>query len=156
MTAQQEAQELQHHNIPNNMADQANLSAITFGHGETILLADCNANLLKLGSSLLSKLNYQVVTASNENQVIKQFNASGKKIDLLILDTDIPRSDGQNIMDKIYIYQPQTKALFYTVCDWLIDPDCRKKIGHAPVISKPYSISEFSRVIYQTMHRLQQ
>jgi len=39
---------------------QSETPAITFGHGETILLADCNENLLKLGSSLLTKLNYQI------------------------------------------------------------------------------------------------
>jgi len=42
-----------------------------FGRGETILLADNNTNLLKLGRSLLTKLNYRVVTAHNETQVIE-------------------------------------------------------------------------------------
>ena len=152
MSDQQEEQSSPHYHNPEDKSCPSATSAITFGHGETILLADCNENLLKLGCSLLTKLNYQVVTASNEKQVIKQFTAADKKIDLLILDTDIPRSEGQNIIDQINTYQPQTKALFYTVCDTLIDPQCRKKIGRAPVIAKPYSISEFSRVVYQTLH----
>jgi DNA-binding response OmpR family regulator len=152
MSDRLEAQSSPHYNNPDDKSYQSETSAVTFGHGETILLADCSENLLKLGSSLLTKLNYQVVTAINETQVIKQFSAADKKIDLLILDTEIPRTEGQNIIDIINIYQPQTKALFYTVCDSFIDPLFCKKFGRAPVIAKPYSISEFSMIIYQTLH----
>ncbi|MEE4252682.1 MAG: response regulator [Desulfuromusa sp.] len=154
MRYQPEVSSILHHNNSADRPAQSDLSAIAFGHGETILLADCNENLLKLGCSLLTKLNYQVVTASNEKQVIKQFTSTDKKIDLLILDTDIPREEGQKFIDEMTTYQPHAKALFYTVCDALIDPVCRKKIGSAPVISKPYSIRELSRVIYQTLYTL--
>ncbi|MDA3902025.1 MAG: response regulator [Desulfuromusa sp.] len=137
----------------NCSAEQHNTAEnLIFGQGETILLADNNTNLLKLGRSLLTKLNYRVVTAHNETQVLEQCLTSDQKIDLLILDTDIPQRQGENILSKISPCQPQLKALFYTVCDWLTDLDCRKKIGHIPVMAKPYSISEFSRIIDQTLH----
>ncbi len=152
MTEQQDSQLSSINHLTGSTADQADLSTITFGHGETILLADNNANLLKMGSTLLNRLNYQVVTANNEDQVIEQITASGIKIDLLILDTDIPGQHGPNIVDRIQSYQPQVKTLFYTVYDWLIDPRCREKIGRTPVITKPYSISELSRMIYHTLN----
>lgn len=128
------------------------IKKLIFGRGETILLADNNANLLKLGRSLLTKLNYRVITAHNETQVIETCLLSGNKIDLLILDTEVTQHRWDKILNQIRTRQPQLKALFYTVCDWLIDPNCRKIIGQSPVMSKPYSISEFSRMIDQTLH----
>ena len=135
-------------------AQDINSSSITFGHGETILLADNSTGLLNLGRSLLSKLNYKVVTANNENQVLEQFTTSGQKIDLMILDTQIPRRNGQDILKQVRSLQPQTKTLFYTVCDWLMDCECHKKIDHEPVITKPYSVVDLSKTIDQTLNNL--
>ena len=135
-------------------AQDVNSSSITFGHGETILLADNNTSLLKLGCNLLSKLNYKVVTANNENQVLEKITSSGQKIDLMILDTQIPRQNGQDILKQIHSLQPQTKTLFYTACDWLMDCECRKKIDHEPVITKPYSVVGLSKSIDQTLNNL--
>ncbi len=126
-------------------------SSLPLGRGETILLADRDNSLRELGCSLLTKLNYQVVTAYDREQVVDVCCNGEKKIDLLIMDTAISCPKEPNLMECIRNYQPQAKTIFYTVCDWLFDPECRNQIGSGSVIQKPYSIQELSCAIARTL-----
>ena len=125
---------------------------LAFGHGETILLADGAASLLKLGVSLLARLNYQVLTAQSEEQVIQACSSGGRKIDLMILDAAILRKSGEDLLNRVQPCQPGIKVLLYTTHDWQCDRGFWDKIGQLPVISKPYRIRDFSKLIEITLH----
>ena len=132
--------------------DPSGADGIAYGRGETVLLAEKNANLLKLGISLLIQLNYKVIAARNEAQVIEHCLDRPREIDLLILDTSISGMSADNILRKIRACQPRAKAIFYSTLDWQINPDLRRMFGHFPVMSKPFSIRDFSRIIDLTLH----
>lgn len=67
---------------------------------KTILLVDDSATILMSISSILSKAGYAVEKASNAAEGLKVF-ATGKKIDLLITDLNMPGMNGIEFIREV-------------------------------------------------------
>lgn len=125
---------------------------IEFGQGETVLLVESNETLLKLGKSVLEKLNYRVFTALGRDELIKMQYLPQEQIDLFILDTGLPKADGQEIIKKIRQHQPQARIMFAASSDPAICSECCEHIAEELIIHKPYTVHSISRMIYQNLH----
>jgi len=127
-------------------------SDFAYRHGETVLLRERKDYLLRLGGSLLTRLSYRVSIARGEREVIEHCFNPARKIDLLILDTFIPESGSEDLQKKIQACQPCAKDIFYSTGDWEVEPSCRRPGALIPVMSKPFSIRDLSRIIDLTLH----
>jgi PAS domain S-box-containing protein len=80
---------------------------------ETILLAEDDPALRKMAATLLEKLGYRVLTASNgmEALSLKQKRDVGH-IDLLFTDVVMPHMSGKELSERIQALYPHTKILF--------------------------------------------
>jgi two-component system cell cycle sensor histidine kinase/response regulator CckA len=80
---------------------------------ETILLAEDDPALLEMSATLLRKLGYLVLTASNG---VEALGLGNKKdvghIDLLFTDVVMPHMSGKELSDRIHAIYPHTKILF--------------------------------------------
>lgn len=82
------------------------------GNGETILLAEDNPDTRKTIKAVLEEYNYKVIEAVDGGEAINKFMEKKDKIDLLILDTIMPKVSGKQVYEGIKNIDPTIKAIF--------------------------------------------
>ena len=82
-----------------------------FGSGVILMAEDDNA-VRQLTKQILEDAGYTVIEAFDGEDVIAKFNGNKEKIDLLLLDTVMPKKDGKEAYEEISRIQPNIKALF--------------------------------------------
>jgi signal transduction histidine kinase/ActR/RegA family two-component response regulator len=93
------------------------------GNRETILVAEDDAAVMGLLKGLLENNGYNVITATNGEDAVKQFINYQEDITLLLLDVIMPKKNGREVYAEIIGIRPDIKVLFisgYTsdVIDW--------------------------------------
>jgi PAS domain S-box-containing protein len=105
---------------------------------ETILVAEDNEAVRRLMNSILSRSGYRVIEATDGQDAIDKLSIH-KDVDLLILDSVMPRKNGREVFDEVSKIRPDAKAIFtsgYTK-DIVLDKGIEmKKVNF---ISKPIS-----------------
>lgn len=81
------------------------------GH-ETILVVEDQDSVSAVVRGALSMAGYQVLVACNGNQALQIFNARPGSIDLVIADVIMPDMRGPEVVRRIRLVRPRTKALF--------------------------------------------
>ncbi|ATX81827.1 PAS domain S-box-containing protein [Mariprofundus ferrinatatus] len=131
--------------IENEFATQQQ-EQVENGNGETIMLVDDDSNVLSTASDVLESLNYKVLTATNGQEAIAQFNINREAIDLVIIDVVMPVMGGIEAVQHLREIEPGIKIIFSTG----YDRDSLREAGSidsALVISKPFNVAELSRAI---------
>lgn len=126
-------------------------ASIVYGAGETILLAEKDATLLKLGKSLLENLNYRALTASNGAQVLEHCN--NEQVALIVFDMEIDHQvvKAQKVLAGTRRLQPVMKVLLTTVHDVSLGLNLCLPIEGLPVLTKPFTVQSFSHAISQSL-----
>ena len=78
---------------------------------ETILVAEDNPGVRSLITRILTQYGYRIVEASDGEEAISKFKEE-PNIDLLILDSVMPKKGGQEAYDEISRIRPDIKVLF--------------------------------------------
>ncbi len=79
---------------------------------ETILVAEDDAALRKLFSTVLQSYGYNVILAEDGEEAINKFMDNKDKIQLVMLDMIMPRKSGKEAYDSMINLRPDLKALF--------------------------------------------
>jgi two-component system, cell cycle sensor histidine kinase and response regulator CckA len=82
------------------------------GGTETILLAEDDAGVRELVSSVLSAQGYRVIEARDGEDALDKFARNQESIELLILDVIMPKKNGKETFLEIGALKPGTKAIF--------------------------------------------
>ena len=82
------------------------------GRGETILIVEDEAPLLKLGKRVLEKLGYQVLTADTPGKALQLTETVDRPIHLLLVDVVMPEMNGRDLAQKMAARFPDIKILF--------------------------------------------
>ena len=82
------------------------------GAGETILLADDNAELRRGTKAILEEFGYMVIEAADGEDAVEIFKRNKDLIKLLILDVAMPRKNGREAFEEIKNIRPGVKAVF--------------------------------------------
>lgn len=124
---------------------------IPLSQGETILLVEDDASILKLGIRILEKLGYKVLSTTRSKDAKKIAQEYDGQIDLLITDVVMPEMNGRELSKQLQRLYPKLKILFmsgYTA----------NVIAHRGVldegiyfISKPFSPKEIATKIREVM-----
>ncbi|MFO7767131.1 MAG: response regulator [Pelovirga sp.] len=124
---------------------------IVFGQGETILLAEKEPNLLKLGKSLLENLKYRVLIAGSGTDILEQ--CQKEQISMMIFDVEIdpPFAEVENILSAARKLQPTMKVLLSTAHDISLGLGCCPPVQDLPVLAKPFTVRSFSQAINQCL-----
>lgn len=113
------------------------------GHGELILFADDQPQVLETGEEVLESLGYKVLTATNGQQAVELFEAHVEEVDLCIFDIIMPMMNGTRAAELIRQIRPDIKIIFSTGYDKL----SRADLAHETVINKPFPVEELSHLI---------
>ncbi len=124
---------------------------ITPGH-ETILIAEDSEGVRQLMTKMLTQFGYTVVEAADGEEAILKFSTYGK-IDLLILDSVMPKKNGREAYDEIIKIAPHIKVLFTS--GYTRDIILNKGIEDRTFdfIAKPLSPNDLLRKVREVLDR---
>ena len=114
------------------------------GHGELILLADDDLDVLTMMREVLENLGYRVITANDGLMAVDMYRAHRSEIRLLIMDMVMPKLDGPGAYRIIRELDPGVNVLFATGYDMGVlsqIPD----IGRDQIMTKPYTVVDLGR-----------
>ncbi|MFM9966776.1 MAG: response regulator, partial [Burkholderiales bacterium] len=121
------------------------------GRGETILLLDDEAALLKSVSRLLEKLGYRVTTFSRPADAIAAAQTNPESFDVLITDFNMPAMSGLDVAKEILRIRPQMPI---ALASGHVTEDLRAKalaLGIREIVYKPVAIEEMAAVIQRLL-----
>ena len=125
------------------------------GGGETIFVAEDDQEVRNLIKNILVEFGYAIIEAEDGDDAISKFNEHAN-IDLLILDSVMPKSNGKAVYDEIHATNSHIKVIFtsgYTR-DVILDKGIEdKKFDFIP---KPLSPKELLETVRKTLDRKQQ
>jgi PAS domain S-box-containing protein len=119
---------------------------------ETIFVAEDDMQVRNFIKTLLEKHGYKVITAIDGEDAIKVFHKNKENIQLVILDTIMPKKNGQEVFVEIMKISPYMKTIFmsgYTSDIVLKHGKLKSGINFIP---KPISPYEFLTKIYELLH----
>ncbi len=77
----------------------------------TILLVDDDPPFLALSQELLEYIGYRVLTAGSGDQAVELFSRHHPHIDLVIMDLNLPRLDGYEVLNRLKTLAPTVKVI---------------------------------------------
>jgi CheY-like chemotaxis protein len=78
---------------------------------ETILLADDENSIRSVMIAALSYRGYKVLEAADGEEAVQRYRESGKDVDLVLLDIQMPRMNGWDTMESILSMNPNARIL---------------------------------------------
>ena len=108
------------------------------GGGETILLVDDEEALREIGGATLKMNGHEVITADSGETALEVYSEHREKIDLVLLDINMPGMGGYQCLQQLRTMDAQAKVL---IASGYFDDDKLQKAlkeGAAGYITKPY------------------
>ena len=116
------------------------------GH-ETILLVDDDKPLLDVGTRMLEKLGYRVISIDDPFQALDLLESSSQRVDLLITDMTMPGMDGKELALRALKCRPQLPVFLCTGYSDKIDEEEATRLGIRRYLEKPVDQTELANVI---------
>ena len=85
---------------------------IPAGQGETVLIVEDEASILKLAQRILERLGYTVLTAATPGEAMTLAEAYTNEIHLLITDVVMPEMNGRELAENLQTHYSDLKVLF--------------------------------------------
>lgn len=116
------------------------------GHG-TILLADDEEIIRRVGARLLRRMGYETLIADCGQKAIELYAAEKRRIDLVILDMIMPGMNGREVYRRLRDLSPNVKVLLAS--GYSLDEQATEimREGCRGFIQKPFSIQRLSSKI---------
>lgn len=112
---------------------------------KTVLFVDDEEMVLKIGSLMLQKLGYSVLTASKGKEAIELLEKN--KIAFVILDMQMPGMNGYEIYHRLKKIQPEVKILLASGYTGGQSEKGLINIGFDGFLQKPFDFKQLSRKI---------
>jgi CheY-like chemotaxis protein len=105
------------------------------GRPPVVLVADDEAPIRDLVTTLMQREGYQVLPASDGHEALELARSYPGTIDLVITDMDMPRLDGSRLCAHLREERPGIKVLVMSGGDM---GDLRREAASLPVLPKPF------------------
>jgi two-component system sensor histidine kinase EvgS len=121
------------------------------GRGETILVVEDEAAVLKLARAILEGSGYRVLAAANADEALALADAQGGKINLLITDVIMPEINGRDLADRLQALHPELRVIFMS--GYTADVIARRGMLHEGrhFIQKPFSHEKLARKVSEVL-----
>ncbi|MBI1805050.1 MAG: response regulator [Ignavibacteriae bacterium] len=115
-----------------------------------ILIVDDEDDLRELLSHVLSTQGYEIQSASNGEEAIAALQRGS--YDLALLDIQMPKMNGIQVLQFINKNAPSTKAIMLTGYSDLKNAMEAREFGARDFISKPYKLDDILSTIQRVLH----
>jgi len=121
------------------------------GGTETILLVDDEHLLRELGSTVLSRAGYTVLTACNGKQGAEIYGTEQDRIALVIVDLIMPEMGGEQCLAAILKMNPDAKVI--TTSGLAVDEPMQKMMGAGAkgILRKPFGVNQLLQTVRKTL-----
>ncbi len=122
------------------------------GH-ETLLLADDEEALLRLGSRILTQAGYAVLQAATGEQAVEVYRQCEVKPQALVLDLGMPGMGGKRALEEILAINPQAKVIIAS--GYGTDGRVKAALGAGALgfVAKPYHKSELLNIVRSVLDK---
>jgi PAS domain S-box-containing protein len=124
-------------------------SRIKVSGKKTILIAEDDDSNFYLIKEFLAGLNIEIIRACNGVEAVDICH-SDRRIDLVLMDIEMPVMDGYTAIGKILAHSPDTLIIAQTA--YASDEEKSTTAGCVGFISKPFSKKQFVNLIVEHMH----
>jgi CheY-like chemotaxis protein len=123
------------------------------GGAETILLVDDERVICDLGSRILMKAGYNVITASNGKEALEVYQTRSQEIDLIVLDLVMPEMGGRTCLESLLNLNPFVKVVIAS--GYYADAMSREALVSAAkgFVNKPFDIKQVLEVVREVLDR---
>jgi two-component system cell cycle sensor histidine kinase/response regulator CckA len=121
------------------------------GSKKIILLVDDDIQFLSVGQELLEYLGFQALTASHASEALNIFLRRQQKIDLVIVDFNLPHIDGYQLLHQLQSIVPQVKVIMASGFFGQKDLDKFRQAGVAGMIQKPFRAGQLQMEISKVL-----
>ena len=121
------------------------------GGSETLLLVDDEESIRSLGTQILEKFGYTVLTAADGEKALQIYRKEQKKIDLVILDLIMPGMGGKLCLVELLKINLEAKVAIAS--GYSPDEPTREILrnGAKGFISKPYDLRQMLKVVREVL-----
>ena len=118
---------------------------------ETVLLVEDDAGVRESARSMLQRLGYAVLPASNGPEAIRLVESFGGHIDLLVTDVVMPAMNGKELAGRLCALRPDLKVLYTSGYTENVIVHHGVLEENLSFIGKPYSLHAFARKIREAL-----
>ena len=116
-----------------------------YDENKIVLFVDDKEMVLRVGSLMLQKLGYNVLTASNGQDAIEVFKKNN--VAFVILDMRMPGMNGDEICQQLKRIRPKTKILLASGYVGIYSEEDLINIGFDGFLKKPFNLKQLSKKI---------
>ena len=117
----------------------------------SILFVDDEKEILNVGSQMLSRLGYEVITKSNSVEGLDMFKAQPERFDLVITDMTMPNLTGDRLASELMKVRPDIPIILCTGYSTTIDEVMAQKIGIREYAMKPLSTKNLAELVHNLL-----
>ena len=119
---------------------------------ETVLLVDDEAMIIEVGSRMLEKMGYVVLTAIGGKQALELLKKHGHGIDLVILDMIMPEMSGSETFNRLKDLEPDVRVLLSS--GYSVDGQAAEILqrGCEGFIQKPFDLETLSAKVREVLN----
>ncbi|MBU2522171.1 MAG: response regulator [Proteobacteria bacterium] len=122
-----------------------------YGGNETVLIVDDVKSILELGQYMLSPYGYKIIKAENGEEAIKIYKTEKDRIDLVILDIDMPGMGGDKCLQELLKINPDIKAIIASGYTGKLKIKEFMKNGAAGYVCKPYRLEDMLKNVREVL-----
>jgi len=120
---------------------------------ECVLLVDDEALVRNLGAAILKRLGYDAMTAKDGRDGLEKFHANRGRIDLVILDLQMPDMGGEAVLQQIRNIDPGMPIVYSTGQAYLESAELPEHLRPTSLLKKPYLIATMAEVVRDAIDR---
>lgn len=118
----------------------------------TVLLVDDEPAICKIGATMLQRLGFEVLVATDGEEALEIFQKQNEKIVLILLDLSMPKMDGQEACEKLREIRPDIRILLCTGHNELaMQGDVRTANPPIGFLHKPFDLDILSETLRKAM-----
>jgi CheY-like chemotaxis protein len=115
--------------------------------GGTVLLIDDDPEVREVGSQMLERLGFKVLTAAHGQEGLKVFQARGGEIDCVILDLTMPEMGGEEVFRELRRLRSDVRVILSSGYN---EQEVTQRFagkGLAGFIQKPYRVANLQEIL---------
>lgn len=115
--------------------------------GLNVLLVDDEARLLEICKDFLDLLGCYAILAKDGEEALKLYREQGDRIDLVVLDLNMPRMSGEDTFAALKEIDPDVAVIVATGLLPAVNAPLREDPSIVDVLNKPFQFEDFSRLV---------
>ncbi|MHB8203827.1 MAG: ATP-binding protein, partial [Desulfomonilaceae bacterium] len=119
------------------------------GGTETVLLVDDEEDLRDLGTTLLNRFGYKVISAGNGKEALEIYQREKDRIAIILLDLIMPEMDGRRCLAEVLQVNPNAKVIIAS--GYSESEPAAMAAGAKGFVQKPYNVRQFLNTVREIL-----